>query len=63
MKKITTDFFEKVFEESIIEYTKNRFISEEEYEELKESIVTSLEERLAGEKFEDGKIVLTFTDI
>lgn len=59
MKKITNEFFGNVFDDAIIEYTKNRFISDDEIDELKSAFATILEERLVKEVLGDGTITFT----
>ena len=63
MKTITKDFFSEVFDDAILEYTKNRFISDEECAELKEAITSRLNEKLEDEILDNAKIILTFSGI
>ena len=63
MTKITTDFFSEVFDSAIVNYTKNRFISEEECDELKLAITERLNEKLYSEILDNAKIILTFINV
>lgn len=63
MKTITENFFNKVFEEVAIEYTKNRFMSEEEFEDLKKCFLGVIDEKIIGENFAENRIALSLTDI
>jgi len=63
MKKLTNEFFGKVLNEALLEYTKNRFISEDEINELTACFMTVLESKIDEEKLEDSKIVVVFNDL
>lgn len=64
MKQLTKEFFEKVFEESILEYSKHRFISEEEIQELVDNFLVVLDKKILREQFDDsGRIGLTVSNI
>lgn len=58
MKKITNDFLDSVFELTLIEYTKNRFISEDEYEDFKKEFLNIFSEKIISESFDEQKITL-----
>jgi hypothetical protein len=63
MRTITRDFFSEVFDEAILDYTRNRFISPEECDELKAAITLRLNEKLEDEILDNAKIILTFSGI
>ncbi len=60
MKRVTTDFISLLLDEAILEYTKNRFISEDEIKELKSTIIVAAEERVKSEVIGTGELTLTF---
>lgn len=59
MKRVTEDFFKNVFDSAIIEYTRNRFISEEEISDLKKNLIEAFDRKIEHEIIEDATIVLT----
>jgi hypothetical protein len=64
MKQLTKSFFDKAFEESILEYSKHRFISEEEIQELIETFSNVLDKKILREQFDDaGRISLILHNI
>lgn len=60
MKRVTADFMSTLIDEAIIEYTKNRFISDSEVEELKVAFLAAADLRITKEVIGAGEINLNF---
>lgn len=63
MKKITRELFDKIFEETIIEYTKTRFMAEDEFEEIKSIFIEATDNRILSERFCESGVEILLSDI
>lgn len=63
MKRLTSDFLNKVMDNAILEYTRNRFISEDEIDDLKKCFSAAFDERIERETADESMLVLTVNNL